>query len=1110
MINLTDDILIINNKYLEKALKDSFIEISELTLKHNNASIPVSINRNTLHLSFPFYFNKESLKNIEFDASMLNDFLEYAMNPHSENILLNYNFIRTNNLLEKPYLKSAVKLVLVDLWKKGFILLPLHFNLKVKGYSAEFLSFFDDDLSIKIRDSVEGGDYFKKKYPQSISKIIRASDYKCFEDILIQEINWLHIYTMKSKRGDLINKCPNINFFIESFLKQIKTNNESFNYDPFEYNSWLSAFFTRHKELNYLEYLESRDDLHEYRLDYVNKQTKERKRHKKDKNKNIDIINVYTIEDEFLDKTVNHSWKDTMPHYDGYSFNIEKDSKLWIDLFEKYLEHKKDNGYETLKNQYRMFNFFMNYIFFYLNLWNMKNHDKINLPLSPKEFHRTIFFTNKNIKKENEKTPFTLIDFLNKKTTSTAVKNSFIRELCSFFNFIIDFYSEEEHIWDKNLVNPFKKIDQFREFKNKKTNKVIIPKSIYGKLKKYLFCLEFFGEYLLEKSLETTLSISNNSIDNIKTEDYGFIPVFFFENKVYPLLEIPNTYFSRRRSFNKKMLTTKNKVTDNQDNLVVKRIPSITVIRAFILMLNTGLRGAQVSWIDIDTWDKYTTKELNLYYKLNVNTDKVKDSQWQTYISKSVYDSLTKETFFQNSMRDDFMQKEIVYQNREQSRFPDIKPLFRGHTKHGLPVNFRDFWTAILWCFQNTLNPVERTAHQLIKFEKPEAIELLKNNNNPYCKLNIKAIHTPHSMRATFCTHMSEYLERSEIASLVGHQSDLITSEVYIKPEEITIINKMNEAINIFENGVNSDYFNKDSLAHTKPNARDSSLQKAFTQDRDQTIELFNISSISMNINKESDEQSSKAIKLLKDARMDQIIFDTTHICPVGGMCPQEVMNIIGEKRRCGLCPLALKCIDNLNPIYAKQRDLIREIKNGKEQLDLAVKNKDSEISIHNIEDKVNLDIRELVSWKFSSDILSVHYEELKNDLGLDKKYFVEMPDMVKNHLTKVSVANEKEYLLTRLADANAYASYNTPENKYKAEMLRRDIIKNIGIIEYDDYYVSDDDKIEVFCSMIKNMMDSNGINLKNLVEYDCFKYIENQKTKQEKLVFNKNIKLIR
>ena len=34
------------------------------------------------------------------------------------------------------------------------------------------------------------------------------------------------------------------------------------------------------------------------------------------------------------------------------------------------------------------------------------------------------------------------------------------------------------------------------------------------------------------------------------------------------------------------------------------------------------------------------------------------------------------------------------------------------------------------------------------------------------------------------------------------------------------------------------------------------------------------------------------------------------------------------------------------------------------------------------------------------------------------------MPDMVKNHLQKVSISNEKEYLLTRIADSNAYSVY--------------------------------------------------------------------------------------
>ena len=118
------------------------------------------------------------------------------------------------------------------------------------------------------------------------------------------------------------------------------------------------------------------------------------------------------------------------------------------------------------------------------------------------------------------------------------------------------------------------------------------------------------------------------------------------------------------------------------------------------------------------------------------------------------------------------------------------------------------------------------------------------------------------------------------------------------------------------------------------------------------------------------------------------------------------------------------------------------------------------------------------------------------------------MPDMVKKHLTKVSVSNEKEYLLTRLADANAYGVYSNPENKYQAEMIKRSLIKNLGLFEYEDINVPEEDKIEVFCAMMKNMMDTNGVDLKELVDYDCFKSIEDKK-EQKKLLF-KNIKLLK
>ena len=54
-------------------------------------------------------------------------------------------------------------------------------------------------------------------------------------------------------------------------------------------------------------------------------------------------------------------------------------------------------------------------------------------------------------------------------------------------------------------------------------------------------------------------------------------------------------------------------------------------------------------------------------------------------------------------------------------------------------------------------------------------------------------------------------------------------------------------------------------------------------------------------------------------------------------------------------------------------------------------------------------------------------------------------------------------------------------ENKYQAEMIKRNVIRNLNLIEYEDYYVSDDEKIEVFCAMISNMMETNGVDLKRI-----------------------------
>lgn len=1109
MINLTKNIIILENN-----IKENFIN----SLNNVKNKIEKLENRDERFNSF-LNLKIENIENFDIDNLM-----EYSMDKNFKDYLVEYGFSEPYKLLDKPYMMASIKLIFLDLWFNKKILLPVRFN-----YSSNLIDYLLNDYKNDLIKDIElnllnkNGKFDKNDlvYLKTINTVIFSSNYFKISDISFKEINDLHIKIIEAKKGENDFVPITIRLSIDKLLKDLNCFYGLEYYTLDNYRAWISGYFNRYKRMDYFEYINSLDDLKERRRLYNIEQTIERHRKKNKDNSKPDTArdrvisrklkkigneeseinsDMDTTENEFIDIIKGqNSWQNKIPDFSMYNIeNIEKDSFLWLKLRSAYFENRKRNGYESQKTNVSTLNFLFNYIFFYLNRWNIKNpENKIIIPKSPKDFHRTLFFNNTLISSKMDERPFTIIELLNYIYDSATQKNVIIRNLNLFFNFIQDFYFEDKEVWSKDLSNPIRKNDYFKMTKNKKTNKVIIPKETYVSLKKYLYSLEFLGEYLFDKVLENPNFIDFDLAKEnfINTEKFGFIPVFFEKGKCYPILSVYNTFVYKKRLI---------KIKDETREIL---IPSNTIIRAFILMLNTGLRSAQVKWLDKTNWNIDDKEKIQAYYKISINTDKSHD-EWFTYVPNLVYQSLLKETDFQNSLQEDFVNTLVNYQNRDFTRFEDINCLFKSGSTNGYPIEITKYWADILWSFQNTLNNVNEEQCQLIYFNQEEVNIRRSVEGLEYCELRAYAVHTPHSMRATFCTHMSEYLERNEIAALVGHSSSLVTSEVYIKPEDSTIKDKMERANNIFENSVNSDYFNKDSVAHIKPNLNQSSLQKAFLKDRDQTIELFNITSISMNINKDSEEQSKKAISLLKNARMDHVVFETTHICPVGGICPQEVMGIIGDKRRCGLCPLALKCIDNLNPIYAKQRDLIREIKEGKEKLDKAIKSKESNITINNIEDKVNLDIRELVSWKFSADILSKHYENIKDNKDLEKKYYVEMPDMVKNHLEKVSVSNEKEYLLTRIADANAYSIYNTNEIKYQSEMIKRGVIKNLGLFEYDDYYVSDDEKVETFCAMIHNMLQSNGVGLNKLVEYDCFKAIDNQKVKIKNLGFNTPIKL--
>ena len=150
----------------------------------------------------------------------------------------------------------------------------------------------------------------------------------------------------------------------------------------------------------------------------------------------------------------------------------------------------------------------MDYIFFYLNVWNKQNNNTIELPLSPKDFKRVLYIKSQF---DDSNRPLTLIELLEYKDRSNNFKNRVLFNLEMFFTYIADIYEDDPTIWNKEFKNPIRESDYFIERRNKKTNKVIIPKKIYSYLKKYLTGLETFGEYLIQKYSQEEL----NNVKNI-------------------------------------------------------------------------------------------------------------------------------------------------------------------------------------------------------------------------------------------------------------------------------------------------------------------------------------------------------------------------------------------------------------------------------------------------------------------------------------------------------------------------------------------------------------------------------------------------------------------
>lgn len=799
-------------------------------------------------------------------------------------------------------------------------------------------------------------------------------------------------------------------------------------------------------------------------------------------------------------------WLENPVDYPGREgADIKVIGKFWIRAIGEFLVHRSQN-YEDEDQIKGNLAILLDYILLYLPMWFERNPGtKLDFPDSPKKLLRYFYvertrYEESDASKNSLILPKTLAELLPSRRPTPGARNTARIHWEKFFSFVITFFEDSPEYVSKGMLNPIRTdFDNEVAGKPNKSNKLPFSEDLFPFLVYYGQALESFGEYIQSIALELDAfkDYPFGVPDGYFTSDWGYVPTFRYRGELYRVEWIPNIYLIASRDIYRNpagdagVYCSGFKANSGVNRVISVNLPHLTVVRMLNVIVETGLRGQSVQWLDRRKFDSlsaalrefsqlYGSPAEQTYSSLFVNTDKSHD-EWDNLVSWRVRRALIAEARFQDGIADNYVEVEVRYEDRAHTRFAPVLALFRSN-RGAAPFSDSAYyrrWIEFLYGFQDFYN--SKGGNQLVG--TPEELVLLTAredaSNDAAIADKFVAIHSPHSCRTTFATLKDGDFELSEIAYLLGHSNTKVTG-YYQKPNAVKLKKKLMLAdakhfgeIAYDVDGVGEGYLH--------PERAESGLRIAFQKNREQAIADFGfVPGVALWSLEELNGDRS-ALELLRQSPSGVIKWHATHVCPVGNQCPREVVANTGGMNRCGICPLAAKCLDHLPGIEAKQTELHERIRASGRRLEHLLSRKAPQVEVDAVHREMQLDTKELLGWKLSAEIL----RNRQQALGNDGKYHVDQPELVRKQLELVSRSrSDSEFFLQRISDSNAYPSLESPEIRAKAVRFTRLILANQGRIQDAAFLeVPEHTELAVFASMVKPFIEAHGVGLEQLAE---------------------------
>lgn len=1107
MINLTSSIQILDPSTLTSQVHEAIDKTLE-ALTERYGPEPAKLAWFGRH-GFVYMFGARNiLKSTIFDDQFIHASYHYSQSSSQNKDSSSYfNFLKNYSIGLMPArsalhaVKQGVKILLVQLRDQGAILLPTLFetgpHFKPATNDNELLSFISrfavDEKGTQVIASIVS-DKDARRVFYYMPRIIRATNWSKIEDFDIFDYSKLHaaqLHSIKAKDGEF-NKSVQVPWtlflqtLLEFFPDRVKFSASDFR----SYSAWsLSGsgigIVSLEKFSNAVGVVESPKKRAPRQNNFDNSMpTVEQTTDLLELSRSNFHDDALTYFEKYKAKYTERKIFDnggSVPLYVGREhIKVSELAKHWIEAIRKYRNHRQDIlGYESDSADGALAILY-DYLFLYLPWWKELYPDSsVRVPLYPRDFSRLLFVDREEFVPCNVM-PEGLLKLIALRRKGATTRRDAIIAIDNFFKFVQEKYAEDEQMAGAMFRNPIRrKFDAPRVGRPGKTTKVVFPKDSYPWLVRYAYAVEAFGQYLQELCLSGELAYSSarklSGKSNFITSEIGFVPFVRYRGKLVKVAEIPNVYTWETRTINKEEAGKKDIF-----------LPHLTTHRSLSFAIESGHRMSNILWLDRRTWnrgnDHYDAHGLYrgapdpypYVYNLYVNTDKTKDAGFETHIVFRAHALLMREQCFQNSIDEPNVSNAVFYKGREKSRFGSIVPLFRSAV-NDTPVSeqYYEVWLDFLIAF-------EKFYQNLSGLPTKFTEEMTESDEGGASKIRVRAINTPHACRATFATNRQGLMETSDIAQTIGHEN-VITTHHYqaMRAEDLKKVLE-NSDRSIFDD---SDLFDGKSPSHIRADKEDSSLVRSFRNDREETLKKFSfMPALSSWNTADSSELTEEKITQLRQGPMSLVRFLPTHICPVGTQCPVDVIKAAGAPGRCGICPLAMKCIDHLPAIGAKKNALVEQIRYKNAECKF-LEETGEVTAADELYEQVEADTNELLGWQLSEEILFRMLKERQaSSASSDSVLFVvDQPDIVRNHLTRVvKHSGPVEFMLQRIAEGNAYPSMQTPELRSVAAGLRKKIMAggdvNKFLTEQGSFSV-----VAEAAGMLKSIMRTHGLTLKEV-----------------------------